>query len=125
MKERPREIDIESLSTPKGDVPTIKGLETAIDSVLSEYNNLDQNIIKLHERIEKIRQEISSQSKLIKTLTESFTQLLVHLGKLDSKIEKHQYNNINSRIVESIDLLTLKKDLSRILTRIESILEEE
>ena len=38
MKEKPRDINIEALTTPKGDVPTVKGLENAINSVISEYH---------------------------------------------------------------------------------------
>ena len=47
MKQKPREVKVESLTTPKGDVPTVKGLETAIDSVLSEFGDIEKNISEI------------------------------------------------------------------------------
>jgi chromosome segregation ATPase len=125
MKERPREIGVETLSTPKGDVPTIKGLETVIDAIFSEYNNINKNMATLNEAITQLSREVSSQANVLKNLSNSFADLLVQLGKLDTKIERQQSSTVTDRLIETVDLFTLKSDLSRILAKIESFLDKE
>ena len=71
MKEKPREIKVESLTTPKGDVPTVKGLETAIDSVLSDFGGLERNISEIKKELSTISGEMKEYSDLIKKIGES------------------------------------------------------
>jgi len=119
MKEKPRNINIETLTTPKGDVPTVKGLETAINSALSDFQE-DVDILK--EKLEAISSAINDQTDLISNLGSSFSELVVSLGKFDRKIELYRSTEANARIVGTIDLLSLKEEISQILTRIETIL---
>jgi hypothetical protein len=44
------------------------------------------------------------------------------LGSLERKIEQQQSVSANNRVIETIDLLTLKKDLAQILNKLESLL---
>ncbi len=122
MDKKSREIKIESLKTPKGDVPTVKGLETVIDSVFSEYGKIENRFNMLQQKLETVSKEIASQSGLITDLSKSFSDLIVILGNLDRKIEQQQSITTNNRHIETIDLLTLKKDLSRILSKLESLM---
>ena len=122
MVKKSREIKIESLKTPKGDVPTVKGLETVIDSVFSEYGKIENRFNMLQQKLETVSKEIASQSGLITDLSKSFSDLIVILGNLDRKIEQQQSITTNNRHIETIDLLTLKKDLSRILSKLESLM---
>ncbi|PWI48647.1 hypothetical protein CEE45_05400 [Candidatus Heimdallarchaeota archaeon B3_Heim] len=122
MVKKSREIEIESLKTPKGDVPTVKGLETVIDSVFSEYGKIENRFDMLQQKLETVSKEITSQSDLITDLSKSFSDLIVILGILDRKMEQQQSITTNNRHIETIDLLTLKKDLSRILSKLESLM---
>ncbi len=119
MKEKPRDINIETLTTPKGDVPTVKGLETAINSALLDFQE-DINILK--EKLEAISSAINDQTDLISNLGSSFSELIVSLGKYDRKIELHRSTEANTRIVGTIDLLSLKEEISQILSKIEHLL---
>jgi len=119
MKEKPRDINIESLTTPKGDVPTVKGLETAINSALSDFGE-DVKILK--EKLDAISSTLDNQSDLISNLGSGFSELIVSLGKFDRKIELSRSTEANSRNIRTIDLLSLKEEISKILSKIEQLL---
>ena len=119
MREKPRDITIETLTTPKGDIPTVKGLETVINSTLSSFH---EDIKILEAKIEKVASTIEGQSELISNLGRSMSELIVSLGKLDRRIELNRSTGANTRIVGAIDLLSLKEEISSILTKIENLL---
>ncbi len=122
MNQKSREIKIESLKTPKGDVPTVKGLELVMELFFSEYNKLGSVIDSLQKKIGDLSGEISKQSKLMTDFGKNFSDLIVILGNFERKIEQQQSATANTRLMETTDLLTLKKDLSQILTKLESLL---
>jgi len=119
MREKPRDITIETLTTPKGDIPTVKGLETVMNSTLSSFH---EDIKILEAKIEKVASTIEGQSELISNLGRSMSELIVSLGKLDRRIELNRSTEANTRIVGAIDLLSLKEEISSILTKIENLL---
>jgi len=73
MKEKQRDINIETLTTPKGDVPTVKGLETAINSALSDFH---EDVKMLEDKLEAISSLLNDQSELISNLGGSFSELI-------------------------------------------------
>ncbi|MCK4847562.1 MAG: hypothetical protein KAT16_00895 [Candidatus Heimdallarchaeota archaeon] len=119
MREKPRNINIETLTTPKGDVPTVKGLEQAINSALS---NFQEDVKILEEKLDTITSTLNDQSDLISNLGSSFSELIVSLGKIDQKNKLHRSTEANTRIVKTIDLLSLKEEISLILNKIEHLL---
>jgi hypothetical protein len=124
MKEAPRELGIETLTTPKGDVPTIKGLEKVINSVFSENITLGQKIEKLTKMVNTLAESLNHQSSMIKELSSNLTDLIVYLGKLEKSINQNQIIEEKNRTIEKLDLITIKEDLSRILSKIESSFED-
>ena len=124
MKEAPRELGIETLTTPKGDVPTIKGLEKVINSVFSENITQGQNIENLMKMISTFSESLKHQSSLIKELGSSIADLIVYLGKLENKINQNQVRNEKNKTIEKLDIITIKEDLSRILNKIEATFED-
>ncbi|MHA1995592.1 MAG: hypothetical protein ACW97Z_13690 [Candidatus Hodarchaeales archaeon] len=122
MNQKSRELNIESLKTPKGDVPTVKGLEAVVELVFSEYGKIEGSIKSLNQQLEATSNKITKQSSLITDLGKNFSDLIVILGSLERKIEQQQSVSANNRIIETIDLLTLKKDLAQILNKLESLL---
>ena len=119
MREKPQNINIETLTTPKGDVPTVKGLEKAINSALS---NFQEDVKILEEKLDTITSTLNDQSDLISNLGSSFSELIVSLGKIDQKNKLHRSTEANTRIVKTIDLLSLKEEISLILNKIEHLL---
>jgi len=122
MNPKSHELNIESLKTPKGDVPTVKGLEKVVELVFSEYGKIDNSIKVLNKQLESTSEKISNQSSLIRDLGKNFSDLIVILGSLERKLEQQQSSATNNLIIEKIDLLTLKKDLSQILNKLESLM---
>ncbi|MHA1978614.1 MAG: hypothetical protein ACW98F_01330 [Candidatus Hodarchaeales archaeon] len=122
MDRKSRELNIESLKTPKGDVPTVKGLETVINLLFSECSKIENSINAVQQNIASFSNEITSQSNLMSDLGKNFSDLVVILGSLERKIEQQQSITSNNRFIETVDLLTLKKDLSQILSKLESLL---
>jgi uncharacterized coiled-coil DUF342 family protein len=125
MNRTPREVGIETLTTPKGDVPTIKGLEKVINSIISEHSKLGENINDLSQKLVEVSASINQQSSMIKELSSNLTELIVYLGKLESKIDQKQLRDTNSQLVGKLDLITIKNDLSNLLIKIESTLEQK
>lgn len=125
MKEKSREIKVESLTTPKGDVPTVKGLETAIGSIISAFEGLEQGLSEMKKELSSISDEMKYFTNLTQKLGKSFQELIILLNKNESRLDKQQTLNSNQRIAEKIDLLTLKTDLTNILDQIRSSLIEK
>lgn len=133
MPEAPREIEIETLNTPKGDVPTVKGLETAINAVYAEIASLDNHLSQISQFQSKITQslnQINSQlveyNEKIVGLGETFANLIVHLAKIESQQEQKREFSRKQLFIEKADLVALKEDLSSILEQLkDSVTENE
>ena len=82
MNQKSREINIESLKTPKGDVPTVKGLESVMDLVFSEYNKLESKINSLHEKIDGFSDEMSKMENLETRLRAEMDSVLAIAAKI-------------------------------------------
>ena len=119
MQEKPRDINIETLTTPKGEVPTVKGLETVINSTLSNFHD---DIKILESKIENVASTINNQTDLISSIGSSLSELIVSLGKLNRRMELNRSAEAKNRIVGAIDLLSLKEEISSILSKIEELL---
>ncbi|MHA2167233.1 MAG: hypothetical protein ACXAAT_15360 [Candidatus Hodarchaeales archaeon] len=92
-----------------------------MNSTLSSFH---EDIKILEAKIEKVASTIEGQSELISNLGRSMSELIVSLGKLDRRIELNRSTEANTRIVGAIDLLSLKEEISSILTKIENILPD-
>lgn len=131
MPLKPREVEIETLKTPKGDVVTIKGLETAINTVYSELALLDKHFNQINESQKQISQalnqintQLSEYNKKIIGLGETFAELIVYLSKIESQQEQRQKLSKKKAITEKADLLALKEELSSILEQLKDIVTE-
>jgi septal ring factor EnvC (AmiA/AmiB activator) len=126
MSEGPREIEIEALKTPKGNVPTIKGLETAITTVYKEIASLVRHLSLINESLTKIDTQLKEQNNKIGGVGESIAKLIVHLGKLEAQ-EEHKRNISRKKLlIDKADLMALKEDLTRILDQLENrVIENE
>lgn len=126
MSERPREIEIEALKTPKGNVPTIKGLEIAITTVYKEIASLADHLSQINESLIKIDSHLKEQEQKIGGLGESLASLIVHLGKMERQQEQKRKLSRQKQLIEKADLMALKEDLTRILEQLENrVVENE
>ncbi|MFX0015554.1 MAG: hypothetical protein ACFFB2_11785 [Promethearchaeota archaeon] len=131
MPLEPREVEIESLKTPKGDVPTVKGLETAVNTVYTEIASLNTHLSKIEEFLTQISQslmqineQLDKQSSSIRSLGETFADLIVQLAQNESLQEHYRDFSRKQLIIEKADLLALKEELSSILERLKDQVTE-
>ena len=133
MPDETREIEIETLKTPKGDVPTVKGLETTINTVYTEMASLDSNLSKINnaqtqinQKLTQINSQLEEYNNKIKSLGETFTDLIVHLAKIESQQESHQDFSKKQLLIEKADLVALKEELSQIMEKMKDhVIENE
>ncbi len=125
MPKEPREIEIETLETPKGSVPTIKGLETSINTVYREMASYDNLISQMNDILTKINSQLSEQINKIGVIGESLVNIAVVLGKLESAQEQRTKYSKQRYLIERADLVALKEDITRILEKLESRLIQD
>ena len=119
MQQKPRDVEIETLKTPKGDVVTIKGLQTAINSVYKEITSLDQHLAQVNQTLNEINESISKSNQKTSSIGESLANLIIYLAKFESQQIKSQELAKKQQIVSTADLLALKEELSSILGQIQ------
>ncbi|MHA2245576.1 MAG: hypothetical protein ACXADY_11475 [Candidatus Hodarchaeales archaeon] len=131
MPEAPREIEIETLNTPKGDVPTVKGLETAINAVYAEMASLDKHLSQMSQfqsqitqSLTQINSHLDKNNEKIVGLGETFASLIVHLAKIESQQEQKRELSRKQLLIEKADLIALKEDLSSILEKLKDHVTE-
>ncbi|MFW9855456.1 MAG: hypothetical protein ACFFFG_10360 [Candidatus Thorarchaeota archaeon] len=118
-----REIEIESIKTPKGAVPTMEGLETAINYVYSEIAGLSAQINQINTNLTDISQSIDSFYEKLTSLGKALSKLVVQLAQNEKKSQEQQDLLTNHKLVEKADLLALKEELTRILGRLDQVTE--
>lgn len=81
-----KEIEVESVETPKGNVPTVKGLETVANHIIDQVTPLEKTITALSADISSIKRTLDSVSSVLHSFGDNFGELLLIMTKLDGKI---------------------------------------
>ena len=81
-----KELDIESIETPKGNVPTVKGVETVANHILNQLSPLEKTISSIGTDISSMKRNLDAMSKVLHSFGENFGELVLLLSKLDTKI---------------------------------------
>ena len=81
-----KEIEIESIETPKGKVPTVKGLDNALNHVINQTLPMVSVINTFAEDIASLKQSMNQISSVIHSFGDNFAELVILLGKLDKKV---------------------------------------
>jgi len=114
-----KEFEIESIETPKGSVPTIKGLEQVANHILDQFSPLEAVINTFANDITAIKRNLDNISKIIYDFGENFGQLVVLLGKTDKRIsnmlEEIKEGKNNSIQEQQALLVELQTVLAKIL----------
>ena len=105
------EINISSISTPAGPVPSIgaikeivRGLNILNDEMIKNRETINDEVIKMMESVER---ELKSLKKLLAEETISFSALKESVGTIHTKIEKslQEEKNNYKNLENSIDSL--------------------
>jgi len=119
MPDDAREIEIESLKTPKGDVPTIKGLETALNVTYNDFNTINTSLSQIDKSLTSIFEKLEFYNTQMKKLSESIAKIVVYLAKLEASIDNTQDLTQKHLFIEKTDLIALKSDLAGILEQLQ------
>lgn len=82
-----KELDIESIETPKGNVPTVKGVETVANHILNQLTPLEKTVSSIGTDISSIKRNLDNMSKVLHSFGENFGELVLLLNKLDINID--------------------------------------
>ncbi|MFX0208112.1 MAG: hypothetical protein ACFFDT_19150 [Candidatus Hodarchaeota archaeon] len=131
MSNEPRKVEIETLKTPKGDIPTVKGLETTINTVYAEMASLNNHLsqinqfqTQIHQTLTEINSQLAKYGKKIRGFSETFADLIVLLTKIESQQERSRNFSKKQLLIEKADLVALKEDLSKILKQLKDHVTE-
>ncbi len=125
MVKEPQEFEIETLKTPKGEVPTIKGLETAINLVKPDSTDLEKEFTKISNQIEELQKTIEKQHTTLSSIGNSIAILVNYLVKKEKEVEALKSETSSTLMVEKADLIALKGELALVLEKIHDQVNRE
>lgn len=127
MAER-KEIRIETIDTPKGPVPTVNGLETAINGALDQILPITEVLQSLNEEISSIHSTLQSIDQNFRLITDNIAEVLLSIAKLNSTISDVFMNNQieKSEFIKSekASLVELQTILAKLLLELKNNIEE-
>ena len=110
-----KELEVESIETPKGTVPTVKGLESVANHILDQVTPLEKSISSIGSDISAMKRTLDTMSKVLHSFGENFGELLLILSKVDDKIS-YSLKQIEEGKIESI------KDQQHLLIELQTII---
>ena len=130
------EIQISAISTPKGDVPTVKSLESVVNGLNildSEFSGVTEEIRKnVLSKIKDLEKDITSMKKLVSETAISIEATFHKINELEPKLGK-AVETVESQKTESTELAryigaitnNLRREFSDNLNVVEKKLTEE
>ena len=130
------EIQISAISTPKGDVPTVKSLESVVNGLNildSEFSGVTEEIRKnVLSKIKDLEKDITSMKKLVSETAISIEATFHKINEIEPKLGK-AVETVESQKMESTELAryigaitnNLRREFSDNLNVLEKKLTEE
>jgi len=117
------EINIETIETPKGNVPTVQGLENVINLIMEQVSPLAQAIQGIHTETKHIRTTLDYLGTFVQQIGDNLGEFLVLMAKLNSNIDT-AFNEIeNNRGLEEQQnlLIELQTIIAKLLVQFQSL----
>ncbi len=118
-------LEIESVRTPKGSVPTVKGLETAVNAVYEGIAPLGELLSSLEASLKATEKRVSQIGADVKNFGLVLSEFLILFGKLDVRLESiiTEVNESKERVLisQELDLLKLRDSLAKLLLQVETM----
>ena len=92
-----RELKVESIKTPLGNVPTLKGLETAVNAVIDQMSSVTDTFKSIEQGISHIQDSIENISSSLALVGDNLSEFLVLLSKINSSISDVFQQNIDDK----------------------------
>ncbi|NHJ02792.1 MAG: hypothetical protein EAX86_11700 [Candidatus Heimdallarchaeota archaeon] len=125
MVKESREVEIETLKTPKGEVPTIKGLETAINLVKPDSTDFEKDFSRINEQIVELHKIINKQSDILSSIGNSIANLVNYMAKKEKEVQELQSEASSYLMIEKADLVALKEELAIILEKLHDQIDKD
>ena len=111
------EIEVESLHTSAGNVPTVKGLEKVVNVLYDDMKPLAKAIENVDQNIAKITDNMKRITDSLENVAESVADFIMIVSKLNLNIEKFQsqFTDDNTDNQHKSDLIEIQKTLSTII----------
>ncbi|MHA1214939.1 MAG: hypothetical protein ACTSPG_06560 [Candidatus Hodarchaeales archaeon] len=119
MPSNRREIEVESIKTPKGNVPTVKGLESGLNAIYDDLKPIASDLSSLDKSLTGIIEKLDHYEEKMNVIAQSLAEIVTYLGKLDSSIKQNHELVKKQLYFEQTDLITLKNELASILEKIQ------
>ncbi len=119
-----RELEIESLKTPKGGtVPTVKGLQTIIDNIYKDLSPLEQSLAGLTQGSQSVANNVENLSNRLESIQQFLADFLLMLGKIDAALSQlnqrvmNLENNQEGSGITKLDLFEIRGSLADLLAQ--------
>lgn len=111
------EIEIDSLQTSSGNVPTVKGLEKVVNILYEDMKPLAKAVATLDQNIEQINNKMKIMTDSLENVAESIADYIMIVSKLNLNIEKFlsKFANDDTEVHHKSDLIEIQKSLSTII----------
>jgi chromosome segregation ATPase len=81
-----KDLKIEAIKTPQGNVPTLNGLETAINAVIDQMKPLAENFQTIENSITQIQETMQNMASNIQQVSDHLAEFLVLLAKINANL---------------------------------------
>ena len=117
------EIDIEAIETPKGNVPTVQGLENVINLIMDQVSPLAQAIQGIHAETKHIRATLDYLGTFVQQIGDNLGEFLVLMAKLNSNIDTalDEIENNQGLQEQQNTLIELQTILAKLLVQFQSL----
>ena len=114
-----RELEIEVIKTPQGNVPTINGLQTAINAMTEQMKPLVDIITSIQDTSDNIQDALESMALNIQQISDNLAEFLVLMAKINTNIsdvlERFQSESTESLKYQQSNLIELQTILAKLL----------
>ncbi|OLS27497.1 MAG: hypothetical protein HeimC3_02750 [Candidatus Heimdallarchaeota archaeon LC_3] len=88
-----QDFKIDSVKTPHGSVPTVKGLENALNNVIDQVIPLAESFHSIEENVSQIQEMVLNVAQNVQNLTDNVAEIMLLLAKVNSTIsDVFQFN---------------------------------
>lgn len=119
-----RELEIEVIKTPQGNVPTINGLQTALNAMNEQMKPLVDIITSIQDTSNNIQDALENMATNIQQISDNLAEFLVLLAKINTNIsdvlEQFQSESTESLKYQQANLIELQTILAKLLVEFQT-----
>ena len=118
-----QDFKIDSVKTPHGSVPTVKGLENALNSIIDQVVPLAESFYSIEENISQMQEMVLNVAHNVQNLTDNVAEIMFLLAKINSTIsevfQSNQQEKSKDMQNQQANLIELQTILAKMLIQFE------